>query len=161
VTSFVLAGVSKITISDHYLIYGILSFPSLKGEEHILEFRDFKNFNEDNFLRYIASSENHNLDSYTDSNRMWYIWKNKFTEIIDKHAPLKTRKIGKKRTPWITKQVLHSKRNENDWQIFKSARNSYNKLIKSSIRHHYSVEIRDNQGNTKNMWKTFNNLIHK
>ena len=101
---------------------------------------------------------------------MWYIWKNKFTEIIDKHAPLKTRKIGKKRTPWITKQVLHSKRNknllkkkalksknENDWQIFKSAINSYNKLIKSSIRHHYSVEIRDNQGNTKNMWFSNNN----
>ena len=52
-------------------------------------------------------------------------------------------------------------KNENDWQIFKSARNSYNKLIKWSIRHHYSVEIRDNQGNTKNMWKTINNLIHK
>ena len=52
-------------------------------------------------------------------------------------------------------------KNENDWQIFKSARNSYNKLIKSSIRHHYSVEIGDNQGNTKNMWKTINNLIHK
>jgi ankyrin repeat protein len=44
---------------------------------------------------------------------------------------------------------------------FKSAINSYNELIKSSIRHHYSVEIRDNQGNTKNMWKTINNLIHQ
>jgi hypothetical protein len=69
-------------------------------------------------------------------------------------------------------QVLHIKRNnnllkkkalksKNDWQIFKSARNSYNKLIKLSIHHHYSGEIRDNQGNTKNMWKTINNLIHK
>ena len=95
-------------------------------------------------------------------NRMWCIWKNKFSSIIDKHALLKTRKIGKKRTPWITKQVLLSKRNknllkkkalkskdENDWLTFKSARNSHNKLIKSSIRHHYDVEIRNN------------NLIHK
>ena len=101
-------------------------------------------------------------------NRMWCIWKNKFSAIIDKHAPLKTRKIGKKRTPWITKQLLLSKRNknllkkkdENDWLTFTSARNSH-KLIKSSICHHYDVEIRNNQGNTKQMWKSINNLIDK
>ena len=73
---------------------------------------------------------------------MWYIWKNKFSAIIDKHTPLKTRKTGKERTPWITKQVLLSKRNknlfkkkalesknENDCK-FKSARNSHSELIK-------------------------------
>jgi hypothetical protein len=30
------AGVSKITISDHYLIYGVRKFPSLKGNNNIL-----------------------------------------------------------------------------------------------------------------------------
>ena len=172
--NIIIAGTTKITISDHYLIYGVKSFPSLKGEERIIEFRDFKNFREKDFLRDIAWAETYNLESYTDPNRMWYIWKNKFSAIIDKHAPLKTRKIGKKRTPWITKQLLLSKRNknllkkkalkskdENDWLTFKSARNSHNKLIKSSIRHHYDVEIRNNQGNTKHMWKSINNLIHK
>ena len=90
-------------------------------------------------LIYILDLCTHNLDSYTgsldpnlDPSRMSYIWKNKFSAIIDKHASLKTRKIGKKYTPWITKQVLLSKRNknllqkkalksknENDWLIFK------------------------------------------
>ena len=37
--NIVAAGVSKISISDHYLIYGIRKFPSLKGGEHIIEFR--------------------------------------------------------------------------------------------------------------------------
>ena len=46
----VLAGVSRITISDHYLIYGIKKFPSLKGEQRFIEFRDFKNFNLENYL---------------------------------------------------------------------------------------------------------------
>ena len=97
--NIIIAGTTKITISDHYLIYGIKSFPSLKGEGRIIEFRDFKNFREEDFLRDIAWSETYNLESYTDPNRMWYIWKNKFSAIIDKHAPIKTRKIGKKRTP--------------------------------------------------------------
>ncbi len=150
--NIMLAGVSKISISDHYQIYGTRTFPSLKGEEHIIEFRDFKNFNEDSFLSDLALSETYHLESYNDPSRMWYVWKNKFTKIIKTHAPLKTRKIGTKRMPWITKQVLLSKRNknllrnkalktknENDWQIFKSARNSHNRLIRSSIHHHYCI----------------------
>ena len=36
--NIVLAGVSKISISDHYLIFGIKRFPSKKGEETIIEF---------------------------------------------------------------------------------------------------------------------------
>jgi hypothetical protein len=131
--NIVAAGVSKISISDHYLIYGIRKFPSLKGGEHIIEFRDSKHFNEDNFLHDISSLilSILNVESYRDPNQMWYVWKSKFTEIIDKHAPLKTRKIGKKCTPWITKQILFSKRHKNllkkkasksktesDWQDF-------------------------------------------
>ena len=36
-----------------------------------------------------------------------------FTELIDVHAPHKTRKVGKKVQPWITKEVLDSIRNKN------------------------------------------------
>ena len=93
--NIVAAGVSKISISDYYLIYGIRKFPSLKGGEHIIEFRNFKHFNEDNFLHDISSLSILNAESYRDPNQMWYVCKSKFTEIIDKHAPLKPVKLGK------------------------------------------------------------------
>ena len=83
-------------------------------------------------------------------------------------------KLGKKCTPWITKQILFSKRQKNllkkkasiskterDWQDFKIARNSYNKLVKASISQYYTGEISKNKGNAKNTWKTINNLINK
>ena len=104
--------------------------------------------------------------------QMWLVWKDRFTEIIDRHAPIKTRKIGKKRTPWITKEILLKKRQKNllkkkacksksesDWQVFKSARNSYNKLIKAAIQQHYTTEIHNNQGNSKHIWRVINNLV--
>ena len=53
--NIVLAGVSKMTISDHYLIYGVRKFPSLKATAQIIEFRDFKNLNERAFLDDIRS----------------------------------------------------------------------------------------------------------
>ena len=90
------------------------------------------------------------------------------------HVSLKTRKIGKNRTPWMTNEILLNKRRKNllkkrackskslsDWQLFKSAKNSYNKLIKASIQEYYTEEIYKNQGNIKLTWKTINDLMHK
>ena len=172
--NIVLAGVSKISISDHYLIFGIKRFPSVKGEEHVIEFRNYKHFNEDYFLQDIISLETFDLECYFNPNQMWLVWKDRFTEIIDRHAPIKTRKIGKKRTPWVTKEILLKKRQKNllkkkacksksesDWQVFKSARNSYNKLIKATIQQHYTTEIHNNQGNSKHIWRAINNLVHR
>ena len=81
--------------------------------------------------------------------------KSKFTELIDVHAPLKTRKVGTKVQPWITKEILDSKRKENflkkkaskaisprDWQNFKFARNSHNKSVKSIIQQYHCSILR-------------------
>ena len=171
--NIVSAGVSRITISDHYLIYGIKKFPSLKGEQRFIEFRDFKNFNLENYLHDISEMNSVNFEPCTDPNQMWYMWKSKFTELIDVHAPLKTRKVGKKVQPWITKEILDSKRNKNflkkkasktrsprDWQNFKFARNSHNKLVKSTIQQYYCSEIKNNHGDMKGTWKIINKIIH-
>jgi hypothetical protein len=76
---------------------------------------------------------------------MWLVWKENFTKIGDKHAPIKRRKIRYKSNPWITEQLLHEKRhknylkqkacktgNLNDWENYKHTRNNYNKLIKDN-----------------------------
>ena len=68
--NIVSAGVSRITISDHYLIYGIKKFPSLKGEQRFIEFRDFKNFNLENYLHDISEMNSVNFEPCTDPNQM-------------------------------------------------------------------------------------------
>ena len=54
-----------------------------------------------------------NFEPCTDPNQMWSMWKSKFTELTDVHASLKTRKVGKKVQPWITKEIPDSKKNKN------------------------------------------------
>ena len=160
--NIVLAGVSKITISDHYLIYGVRKFPSLKATAQIIEFRDFKNLNERAFLDDIRSLDALNLNQCASVNEMWTIWKENFMNICDKHAPIKRRKIRNKSNPWITKQLLLEKRhknylkqkacktdNLNDWVNYKHTRNNYNKLMKNTIKSHFSNDIQNNKGNLK------------
>ncbi|CAB4026735.1 Hypothetical predicted protein [Paramuricea clavata] len=40
----------------------------------------------------------------------WLVWKENFTKICDKHAPIKRRKVRKQSNPWITEQLFHEKR---------------------------------------------------
>ena len=62
---------------------------------------------------------------------------------VDKHAPLKLKRIRKKRSPWITKELLCkirkrdflkkkaiSSNNSTTWDQFKRARNQANNAIK-------------------------------
>ena len=68
----------------------------MKGEEHVIEFRNFKHFNEDYFLQDIISLETFDLECYSNPNQMWLVWKDRFTEIIDRHMlRLKLGKLGK------------------------------------------------------------------
>ena len=92
------------------IIHGVRKFPSLKANTIIIEFRDFKNLNERAFLDDIRSIGTLNLHQYASANEMWLVWKENFTKICDKHAPIKRRKIRNKSNPWITEQLLHEKR---------------------------------------------------
>ena len=79
----------------------------------IIDYCDYKYFNEQMFLRDL---QNHladfNLDKH-DPNISWQIWKNKFFRIEYNHAPVNRRKFGTKRLPWLTTDLIHDKRHIN------------------------------------------------
>ena len=72
---------------------------------------------------------------------MWNVWKNLFMEVVDKHAPLQSKRVSNKHSPWITYELTRKihKRNymymkkisiqENSataWERYKQARNKVN-----------------------------------
>ena len=139
----------------------------------ITEYRDFKQFNETNFLFQLQSSINLNLEN-VDPNDSWSIWKNTFLNIVITHAPLKKRRVSSKRLPWITGDLITKKRQkaslkkkaalsglEADWTIYKSAKNSYNRLVKGTIRQYYQNKLQSDTGDPTKMWKTINELMNK
>ena len=44
-------------------------------------------------------------------NEMWREWKNTLMTVFDKHAPVKEKRIGRKRPPWITSDLLRKMKN--------------------------------------------------
>ena len=51
--------------------------------------------------------------------------------------------------------------NLNDWVNYKHTRNNYNKLIKNTIKSHFSNDIQNNKGNLKKTWKSINQCLNR
>ena len=87
-------GVIHTGISDHSLIYGIRKTNIChKDNGNILEIRNMKKFNEEKFLCDLGMQ----LWDYVyffaaNPNTMWEIWKDLLLQILDKHAPLQSKK---------------------------------------------------------------------
>ena len=61
-----------------------------------------KNFHKASFLRDIQEKAWSDVETLNDPNDMWSMWKEMLMQAIDKHAALKTKRAGNKKSPWIT-----------------------------------------------------------
>ena len=110
----------------------------------MIETRQFKHFNRGKFLSDLNQLPWANVDLYSDPSEMWRVWKEMFLGCVYKHAPLKSKRIRKKRSPWTTTEILSkirkrdylktkaiSSNNSAIWYQFSCARNQANNALNS------------------------------
>ena len=100
------SGVIHLGISDHSLVFLTRKTHYHRSGPRVIETRQFKHFNRGKFLSDLNQLPWANVDLYSDPNDMWREWKEMFLGCVDKHAPLKLKRIRKKRSPWITRELL-------------------------------------------------------
>ena len=97
------------------------------------------------------------------------------TSLLDKHAPLQTKKIVEKApTPWMTSKLLDCKRLcrqlERRWRRSRSGydrskyrnyRNLCNRLMTEAKSQYFSNLIDENSENPRRLWDTINNILHR
>ena len=99
------SGVMHLSISDHSLVYMIGKAHYVQDGVRHIEARTMKNISTENFLRDLEQKHWNNISYFEDPNKMWEIWKCKLMEVIDKHAPLRSRRISNRKSPWITNDL--------------------------------------------------------
>ena len=141
----VCAGVSHISISNHFLVYAFrklsIEYPS-RGHNTVT-YRKFKNFNSANFRNDVCQQHWDDIYCYDNPNDMWDAWKKLFFVCVNKHAPLRTKCVCSCKSPWTTpylKKRMHERdilkfkasrsKDAKDWCIFKTLRNKVNNEIK-------------------------------
>ena len=98
-------------ISDHSLIYLVRkSTWQRQFANSFTRKRHFKHFNGNEFLNYLNEIDWNEISSSDDPNVIWSMWLTNFTQILDKHVPIKKKRLGKKKSPWITTDVIQKMR---------------------------------------------------
>ena len=137
--------VHEIGLSDHFPISFTLRKPKQSRNHHLVKtFRSFKNFDEHGFYQDLQSAPWSILDVFTDdpdsylSN--WYLI---FNDVLDKHAPLITKRVKmEKQAPWWNSEI-NSLSKIVERHVFLSLSSWFNKFnllfsSQSSYRKHHS-----------------------
>ena len=103
----VCSGVSHVGISDHSLIYAFRKLSTgLHNKGHsTVNYRKFKNFNSESFRNDTCSQNWDVLRAYNNPNDMWLVWKTTFNNVVEMHAPCRTRRVRLSKSPWITPEL--------------------------------------------------------
>ena len=168
------SGVIHLGISDHSLVFLTRKTHYHRNGPRVIETRQFKHFNRGKFLSDLNQLPWANVDLYSDPNDMWREWKEMFLGCVDKHAPLKLKRIRKKLSPRITRELLCkirkrdflkkkaiSSNNSATWDQFKRARNQANNAIKLAKKRYVSDNLKANKGNSRKTWKVINELTSR
>ena len=107
-------------------------------------------------------------------NHIWTEWKTKFLQIVDKHAPIRTKRVGSKNSPWITadlKERMHNrdtfkikaiKSNDPlDWANFKRMRDKINTEIEAAKKLFDSSKFIETNGDPRKTWQVINDLTSR
>ena len=149
-------------LSDfHKMVVTVLKMSFKKAPPKQLHYRDYKNFNADSFKRELKTV-------LTDQNTTVYsTFETLFLQVLDKHAPIKTKTLRANHAPYITKALrkaimrrsqLESKylknRTEENKKLYKKQRNFCSRLYKKEKKNYYSnLNLKDVTDN-KRFWKT-------
>ena len=115
--------------SDHFpvLFSRTLKNKPVKGCHEHIKYRSLKNFNEQQFHRDLLLSELHNVETIDNPERGLCMFYDILTSILDKHAPIKEKRIKYDKQPeWLTKEIkeamlkrnhLHKQKLFNEYKI--------------------------------------------
>ena len=165
-------GVIKTCISDHYLIYGVRKFQTIKAEPKYIESRNVKRFNAQLFISDLQNAQWDLIEEYQDPNDMVHAWESIFIKILDIHAPLKQSSVRNKPSPWLTpdiKKLMHkrdylkeksiSNKSHTAFKAYKRARNDVNAAIKKAKINYLKKEINYDSKNSWHTWRAINTLL--
>ena len=155
------AKVDDLGLSDHFPISCNLNLniASNRKTHKTVTYRSFKKFNATLFLHDLEFAPFRNVFNENDPNAAIETWYDIFLSILDKHAPLRTKRVKQAALPpWLTpevikatelkKQLKREKKNEE----FKAQRNLVKKIVRKAKKS-YCNSVITNNNDTRAIWK--------
>ena len=160
--------VPNVGISDHFPVLCSLKSKLIKRKklEHTyLTYRSFKHFHPEAFCHDLQQASFHEVLNHTDPNNALQLWYHLFLAILNKHAPVKKKRVRHPLLPpWLTKEVIKAMsirdnlRKNKDLAAFKKQRNVVKSLVRKAKKDYFQTLIEGNN-NISTIWKAINTFI--
>ncbi len=151
----VLSKVVQIAISDHYMILVVRKIkirPKQNNRHKKVEIR--------NFLMDLSNQEWELLGNNFCVDRMWEIWKIIFLSVLDKHAPIREKRVKNiPNIPWLTNAIKKQIRERDRLKSLAVKYNSENYWTAKTA--YYKAQFESVKHDPKQAWKTVNKILNR
>ena len=94
-------GVIHSSISDHSMIFCVVTPDVTKAPGKTIEYRSFKNYSKEDFVNDLKDVDWESVANKEDVDSAVSTWNKLFTNIADRHAPMRKTRIRGVRCPWM------------------------------------------------------------
>ena len=132
------------------MIFDALRQHSEKLQPTTITYRCYTNFEADNFNFDLQSAPFQLTEIFSDPDDCHWYFEKLFTDILDKHAPIKTKKVRAKQPPYMNSDLrkaalekarLRRKYNryptKDNWESYRKQRNKTTDIRKKSIKNYF------------------------
>lgn len=161
--------VGGIDISDHEMIYCKINSNKPILQAMYYTFRDFKALNENLFYQDLQQLPLNNMFYLKSIDDKVELLNSNLLDLFNKHIPLKTVRITKKKAPWLTDNIrlLMTQRDKArsdykkspskpKWEYYKQIRNATNHALSSEKRAYFSYVAKSKK--PKELWSELKGL---
>ena len=154
-----------MTITDHKLIFCILKCKTMKEKAKLITYRDFSKFDIEDVLIRVGNVDWDNVKNMEGVDEMNDYITSNIKNIYDRCAPIVTRRVTRKKSPWINQEIVSltkrknklrrkfwKYRHENDWTEYKVLRNNLNSIIWKSKKEFFRERLSKCE-DSKEFWK--------
>ena len=133
-SNIVTSGVHETSIKDHYMVYCVRKFRGASKKQHKnITTRQLKNFDQADFINDLLQVDWKGIVSNGDDiNLIVEQWTTMFSLILEKHAPLRNRRVSEKFSPWLTKDLKQMSATRD--RLKKQAVRSKSKILMEAYR---------------------------
>ena len=160
-------------ISDHYLIYGIMSQKIRKHEPKVIIFRSIKNTNQERLNQDLLEAPWHVAEVFDDIDDKYVYWNGLLESVLNEHVPLRRKIVCDKDIPYMTlawKKAIRNKRKyavqfsknrtQENFELKKEYRNIATRERRKAIKHYWRKKSEELNEKPSEFYKTFRPFLN-
>ena len=166
--------VINVSLSDHLPVFALRCYnqwqeqgPCRKNKHLSFKYRNLKKIDKDNFIKDLNEAPSDAAVVFEETDEIIDTWYDIFNGILDKHAPVITKRIKSICQPkWFTGNLndeikkrdcllrkARNSRNPGDWMPFREEKNRVTRFIRNAKSH-----VVENRNCPKKLWSLIRDL---